>query len=213
MCTSFLAHQGSRKGASSDLLQRAAEQVLLFDSLLFDNDKHLYWHCFYYDTTHAHGTAHWGRANGWAFLAQALVLDRLPEEHPLRDRLLQLFRKRVENIIAYQDAQGMWHQLLDKPDSYPETSCTAMFVAAIAHGVNKGWLDSSFASVALQGWKAVCSQITPEGHVKNVCMGTGISRDLPFYYNRPAPLNDAHGLGAVVQAGIEINNVTTKTTE
>ena len=46
MCTSFLAHQGSRKGASSDLLQRAAEQVLLFDSLLFDNDKHLYWHCF-----------------------------------------------------------------------------------------------------------------------------------------------------------------------
>lgn len=213
MCTSFLAHQGSRKGASSDLLQRAAEQVLLFDSLLFDNDKHLYWHCFYYDTTHAHGTAHWGRANGWAFLAQALVLDRLPEEHPLRDRLLQLFRKRVENIIAYQDAQGMWHQLLDKPDSYPETSCTAMFVAAIAHGVNKGWLDSSFASVALQGWKAVCSQITPEGQVKNVCMGTGISRDLPFYYNRPAPLNDAHGLGAVVQAGIEINNVTTKTTE
>lgn len=117
------------------------------------------------------------------------------------------------NIIAYQDAQGMWHQLLDKPDSYPETSCTAMFVAAIAHGVNKGWLDSSFASVALQGWKAVCSQITPEGQVKNVCMGTGISRDLPFYYNRPAPLNDAHGLGAVVQAGIEINNVTTKTTE
>lgn len=85
-----------------------------------------------------------------------------------------------------------------------------MFVAAIAHGVNKGWLDSSFASVALQGWKAVCSQITPEGQVKNVCMGTGISRDLPFYYNRPAPLNDAHGLGAVVQAGIEINNVTTK---
>nr|WP_296989812.1 hypothetical protein [Prevotella sp.] len=49
--------------------------------------------------------------------------------------------------------------------------------------------------------------------MKNVCMGTGISRDLPFYYNRPAPLNDAHGLGAVVQAGIEINNVTTKTTE
>ena len=150
---------------------------MLFDSLLFDNDKHLYWHCFYYDTTHAHGTAHWGRANGWAFLAQALVLARL----------------------------------LDKPDSYSETSCTAMFVAAIAHGVNKGWIDSSFASVALQGWKAVCSQITPEGQVKNVCMGTGISRDLPFYYNRPAPLNDAHGLGAVVQAGIEINNVKTKT--
>lgn len=67
--------------------------------------------------------------------------------------------------------------------------------------------------VAQQGWKAICQQITPEGQVKGVCMGTGISRDLPFYYNRPAPLNDAHGLGAVVQAGIEINNVTTKTTE
>ena len=207
MCTSFLAHQGSRKGVSPELLQRAAEQVLVFDSLLYDKSKGLYWHCYYYDTTQAHGTAHWGRANGWAFLAQALLLDRLPVSHPLYNRLLTLFRQRVENLIAYQDAQGMWHQLLDKPDSYAETSCTAMFVAAIAHGVNKGWLDASFASVAQQGWKALCKQITTEGQLQGVCVGTGISRDLPFYYNRPTPLNDAHGLGAVVQAGIEMNHL------
>lgn len=207
MCTSFLVHQGSRKGASPALMQRAAEQVLLFDSLLFDAQKGLYKHCFYYDGAHEPGTAHWGRANGWAFLAQTLLLDRLPKSHPFYPRLLNLLRKRISNICAYQDAAGMWHQLLDKADSYPETSCTAMFVVAIAHAVSKGWIDAAFASVAKQGWKAICQQVTPEGQLLHVCMGTGISRDLPFYYSRPTPLNDAHGLGAVILAGIEMSKL------
>lgn len=207
MSTSFLAHQGSRKSSTVQLLQCAAEQVLLFDSLLYDKVKGLYWHCYYYDTTHSHGTAHWGRANGWAFLAQALLLDRLPTNHPLYTRLLNVFQHHIEAICAYQDAEGMWHQLLDKTDSYPETSCTSMFVCAIAHGVIKGWLDKSFSTVAQHGWSAICKRVTPEGQLQGVCMGTGISRDLPFYYTRPTPINDAHGLGVLIQAGILMNQL------
>lgn len=204
MCCSFLTHESSKNNDSKGYLDTAVHQVILYDSLLYDNKVGLYWHCFYYDAGHCPGTAHWGRANGWSFLAQTLVLGRIAENNPYRQKLLNIFRDRIRNICCYQDSLGMWHQLLDKPDSYPETSCTAMFIYAIAKGILNGWIDTSYATVAQKGWEAVCRNVTKDGQLRNVCIGTGISRDLPFYYSRPTPLNDAHGLGAVILAGIEM---------
>lgn len=209
MSCSFLAHEGSRMGVPDIYLTTAIQQLQLFDSILYDNQKGAYRHCYYYEQQEP-GIAYWGRANGWAFLAYSIVLDRLPKNHPLYSFTLNRFRHHIMRMCQYQDATGMWHQLLDKPDSYPETSCTAMFVYAIAKGVNKGWLDRSYASVANAGWKAIESQVTSDGQLRNVCIGTGISRDLPFYYNRPTPLNDAHGLGAFIMAGIEMERLEIK---
>ena len=47
-------------------------------------------------------------------------------------------------------------------------------------------------------------KITPDGQIKDICVGTGIENNMVFYYNRPARLNDTHGLGAVIDAGIEV---------
>ena len=79
-----------------------------------------------------------------------------------------------------------------------------MFAYAVTKGVNKGWLDKEFASIALRAWEGICTQISEKGEVSGICIGTGISHDLAFYYNRATPLNDAHGLGAIIQAGLEI---------
>jgi rhamnogalacturonyl hydrolase YesR len=43
--------------------------------------------------------------------------------------------------VAAQGGMGLWHQLLDKTDSYLETSASAMFTFTIARGVNRGWLS------------------------------------------------------------------------
>jgi unsaturated rhamnogalacturonyl hydrolase len=79
-----------------------------------------------------------------------------------------------------------------------------MFTYAVAKGVNRGWLDKSFASIALRGWDGIKTKISENGDVSGICVGTGLSRDLVFYYQRPAPLSDVHGLGAVIEAGLEI---------
>ena len=79
-----------------------------------------------------------------------------------------------------------------------------MFTYSIAKAVNNGWIDKSYVSVALEGWEGVKLNIQDDGQVKNICMGTGIENDLIFYYKRPAPLNDIHGLGPVLLAGTEI---------
>lgn len=209
MSCSFLAHYGSMQSQSNVYLAEAARQVQLFDSLLYDPTDHLYWHCYYYDSHHEPGVAHWGRANGWAMMAMTLVLDRLPRFDGVRGDLLSLYRRRVRDLCCRQDSAGMWHQLLDKPESYAETSCTAMFTYAIAKGICDGWIDRSYAEVVDRSWQALTNQLTTNGELLNVCIGTGISRALPFYYHRPAPLNDAHGLGPFILAGIQMNKLQT----
>lgn len=185
----------------------AAHQVVNFNKHLFNTDKGLMYHCWYSDTK-KNGVAFWGRANGWMLMAQVELLDRLPSNFPQRDTLLSLLRREIRGLVRYQDTSGLWHQLLDRPDSYLETSCTAMFTYAIARAVDKGYIDSSYASVARLGWKGVASKIRSDGEIEGVCTGTGVGDDLRFYYDRPAPLNDVHGIGAVILAGTEMKVLT-----
>jgi len=202
MSVSFLSRMGEWSG-DVRYFDDAALQVINFHKHLFDETRGLMVHCWYADVDRP-GVAFWGRANGWALLAQVDLLDRLPSEYPERDTLLHLLRKHIMGIARYQGGDGLWHQLLDKTDSYLETSCSAMFTYTVARAVNKGYIEPRYASIALRGWEGVMSKILSDGQVEGVCAGTGVSDDLVHYYRRPTPLNDIHGIGAVILAGVEI---------
>lgn len=206
MSVSFLSRMGE---LTSDIryFEFAATQVINFNKYLFNTNKGLMYHCWYSDTK-KNGVAFWGRANGWALLAQIDLLDRLPDNFPKRKRLLELFRRQLNGVVQYQNNSGLWHQLLDKNDSYLETSCSAMFTYVIARAVDKGYVSKDYTSIALKGWKGVKSKIRADGQIEGVCTGTGIGDNLAFYYNRPTPLNDVHGIGAVLLAGSEILQLT-----
>jgi unsaturated rhamnogalacturonyl hydrolase len=206
MGLSFLTRMGEFTG-DGKYFDDAARQVIQFHKYLYDEKTGLMHHCWYSDENRT-GKAFWGRANGWAILAQTDLLDRLPANHPLRDTLLTLFKRHMSGIAKYQDRNGLWHQLLDKTDSYLETSCSAMFTYAAARGIEMKYIESSFATVALKGWNGLMQKIGENGEVEGVCTGTIVSDDLAYYYNRPAPLNDVHGLGTILLAGAEIVNMT-----
>jgi rhamnogalacturonyl hydrolase YesR len=188
----------------------AAKQVINFHKHLFDDNMGLMHHCWYSDLNRK-GIALWGRANGWAILAQVYLLDYLPKNHPQRDTLLTLFRKHLLGVARYQGSEGLWHQLLDKTDSYLETSCSSMFTYSIARAVNKGYLDQRYKSIAERGWEGIQTRVRPDGQIEGVCAGTVVSEDLVHYYKRPTPLNDIHGIGFVILAGIEVSNLNNKT--
>ena len=181
----------------------ASVQVFNFNNYLFDEIKQLMYHNWYSDVNRT-GVAYWGRANGWAILAQVDLIDRLPKCYPQRDTLIKLFQRQILGIAKYQSASGLWHQLLDKEDSYLETSCSAMFTYAIARAVNQGYLIKRYKSVALEGWNGILTKIEPTGEIEGVCTGTVVSNNLVDYYDRPAPLNDIHGIGVILLAGSEI---------
>lgn len=185
----------------------AIKQIRQFTERMFVEDKGLYMHAWI-ESMDDHPAFHWGRANGWAVLTMTEVLDVLPEDYPGRDYVLEQYRKHVRGIIKYQSGEGFWHQLLDRNDSYLETSCTAIFTYCIARGINNGWLNPlAYGPTATLGWHAVSTQITDGGQVKNTCVGTGMAFDPAFYYYRPVSEYAAHGYGPVVWAGAEIINL------
>jgi rhamnogalacturonyl hydrolase YesR len=152
-----------------------------------------------------HPAFHWARANGWALLTMTEILDALPLNHPKRNYVLSLFRKHVEGLVKFQDGTGFWHQLLDKSDSYLETSATAIYTYCIAKGCNEGWLDKlAFAPAAALGWNAVSTKVNTEGQVEGTCVGTGMAFDPAFYYHRPVSKFAAHGYGPVIYAAAEM---------
>jgi rhamnogalacturonyl hydrolase YesR len=202
MSVVFLARRAELPGEDS-CFDDAARQVVNFHKYLFDDQLGVMDHCWYSDVQRP-GVAFWGRANGWALLAQVELLDRLPEGHPQRDTLLALLRRHIRGIVRLQGREGLWHQLLDKDDTFPETSCSAMFTYAIARGVNRGYIDLQFKEPVLRGWGGILTKIRPDGQIEGICAGTGVDEDLMFYYRRPTPLNDPHGIGAVLLAGAEV---------
>jgi rhamnogalacturonyl hydrolase YesR len=202
MSISFLSRMGELTG-DNKYFDDAAKQVINFNKYLFNENVGLMYHCWYSDINKP-GVAFWGRANGWAMLAQVDLLDRLPKNHPKRDTLITLLQRHILGISRYQGSEGLWHQLLDKVDSYLETSCTAMFTYTIARAVNKGYIDVRYVSIARRGWEGLMSKIRADGKIEGICEGKGVSDDLVFYYHRPTPLNDIHGIGAVLLAGAEI---------
>ena len=202
MSVSLLARMGKLTG-NAKYFDDAVKQVLQFHQYLWDTDKQIYYHCYYTDTRH-NGVAYWGRCNGWMMMAQADLLSVLPKNHPKYAQLLKLFQQQAIGIARYQSQSGLWHQLLDKTDSYEETSCSAMFTFAMARGVNRGWLEPDFAQVADFGWKGILSKITEQGDVTAICPGTGIAPSLPVYYTRPVEKNTPIDEGPVLRAGGEI---------
>lgn len=209
MSVSLLSQMGKYTGESK-YFDEAARQIIQIAGYLWCPEKQLFYHCYYTDLNRT-GVAFWGRANGWITVSLGMLLEVLPATHPKRTELIQLLEKQIVGFSRYQNANGMWNQLLDKEDSYDESSVTAMFVYGVAKAVNHGWIDGKYASIARAGWKALKdTQITADGHFRNVCVGTGISDDLPFYYNRPVGENEKHGLGLILETGIEIMKLTSK---
>ena len=182
----------------------AARQVMLFASRMWVEADGLFRHGWV-EAMEPHPAFYWGRANGWALLTLCEVLDVLPGDHPQRTAIIELLRKHAAGLARRQHHTGFWHQLLDRDDTYLETSATAIYTYCLAHAVNEGWIDAkAFGPVALQGWHAVQSAVNDKGQVVNVCVGTGMGFDATFYAHRPVHVMAAHGYGPTIWAGAEI---------
>lgn len=202
MAISFLARMGKMTG-DKKYIDDAANQVINYHKYLWCPEKQIFYHCYHTDNQE-HGVAHWSRANGWVFMATADLLQVMPQDHPRRAEVLECFRRQCSGVARYQGKNGLWHQLLDKEDSYEEITGTAMFVFGIARGVKRGWLHPDFIYVAEQGLKGMLSKISAEGDVTAICVGTGIMPSPAYYYNRPTQENDPMGEGPVLRALIEM---------
>jgi unsaturated rhamnogalacturonyl hydrolase len=202
MSVPFLAQMGRLTGDVS-YYDDAARQVIQFSARLFDETRGLYDHSWF-EGMDPDPKFYWARGAGWAMMATAELLSVLPEDHPQRPAVLVIFRKAAQGAAAAQGSTGLWHQLLDRPDSYLETSGSAMFTFALARGVNRGWLPPTYAPVAQAGWRAIERRVRADGQIEGICVGTTAASDAAYYCNRPTDLAAAQGYGPVLMAGAEV---------
>ncbi len=185
----------------------AVKQVLQFSERMFNKDIDLYMHGWVEDMN-PHIEFHWARANGWALLAMTELLDVLPTSHPGYKKVLSQLQTHIKGLASYQSDNGLWHQLLERNDSYLETSATAIYTFCIAKAINKSWIDAkAYSPMCLLAWNAIATKVNNKGQVEGTCVGTGMAFDPAFYYYRPTNVFAAHGYGPVLLAGAEVINL------
>ncbi|MGA3135298.1 MAG: glycoside hydrolase family 88 protein [Terracidiphilus sp.] len=143
----------------------------------------------------------WGRGNGWFAAGMAEMLRDLPKDHPQRARIVAGYKRMMAALLKYQGKDGMWRQLIDHPEAWPESSSTGMFTFAMITGVKLGVLDGKkYGPAARKGWLSVIGYIDQNGDVTQVCAGTGKLNDLDYYLARPRLTGDFHGQAPILWA-------------
>jgi rhamnogalacturonyl hydrolase YesR len=143
----------------------------------------------------------WGRGNGWVAAGMTEMLLSLPEDHPLRPEILSSYRKMMAELAKDQNADGMWRQLIDRPEAWEESSSTGMFTFAMIEGVRHGWLaEETYGPVARRSWIALAGFVDQNADVTNICVGTGKENNYDYYLARPRQTGDFHGQAPVLWA-------------
>jgi unsaturated rhamnogalacturonyl hydrolase len=168
----------------------------------------------------------WGRAEGWYAMALVDVLDFLPVNHPARSQVIAIFQKTARGIMRWQDAQtGLWWQVMDQGDrqgNYREATASAMFVYALAKGVNHGYLSRDYIPAVEKGYAGILQNfLQPDGEnrwsLTHCCSVAGLGglnsngkiRDgsFQYYVHEPIVANDLKGVGPFIQAGLEMETL------
>ena len=143
----------------------------------------------------------WGRGDGWVAVGMAELLRDLPKDHPQHARILSGYKLMMASLLKYQGKDGMWRQLIDHDESWPEASSTGMFTFAMVTGVKNGWLDAAtYGPAARKAWIGLVGYIDQHGDVTNVCEGTNKVNSYDFYMTRKRKTGDFHGQAPVLWA-------------
>jgi rhamnogalacturonyl hydrolase YesR len=201
-----LQAQAFRATAMTVYLDRAAKTMAAYlDRLQQPNG--LFFHT-------AKSPQHWGRGNGWFAAGMAELLRTLPAAHPGRARIMAGYTKMMAGLLAYQTSTGLWRQLIDHPESWIETSSSAMFTYAMVTGVKNGWLDpATYGPAARNAWLNLVTYLDANANLKEVCVGTGEAygvvggdqnAQVKYYLDRGRSVGDFHGQAPVLWSAAEL---------
>lgn len=166
----------------------------------------------------------WSRAMGWYLMALVDVLEYLPAGHPGREKMVAALNRAVQALANVQDGpSGLWYQVLDqggRAGNYHEASGSAMYVYAIARGVRLGYLQESNLPVAERGFRGLLQHLVTVDerglvNLDQICGACGLGgnpyRDgsYEYYVNERVVRNDYKGVGALILAAIEMEQITT----
>jgi unsaturated rhamnogalacturonyl hydrolase len=207
-----------------------AKQFRLIDEYLYDAKSGLFYHGWdsakiqsWVNPITGASSNFWGRAVGWYAMACVDVLDFLPANHPARKQIIAELKKVSGGIVKWQDADsGLWWQVMDqgkRKGNYLEATASAMFVYALAKGVNRGYLSRDYVPAIFKSYNGIITRLVKTDgdkiSIEQCCQVAGLGnfsgkiRDGSFnyYISEPVVENDLKGVGPFILAGIEVQKL------
>ncbi|UKS28684.1 glycoside hydrolase family 88 protein [Paenibacillus sp. HWE-109] len=184
-------------------LQESIRQFLVHLKYLTDVRTGLFYHGWTFIGNHHFAGALWARGNSWYTAGLVDYLDIAPLPEGISQFLISSLERQVQALAALQDESGLWHTLLDHPDSYLETSASAAFAYGILKAVRRGFIDERYLAVGLKALDGVLGKIDEEGVVHGVSYGTALKDNLDYYRNIkqcPMPYGQSMTLLLMVEA-------------
>ena len=138
----------------------------------------------------------WSRGHGWLMRGMVESLEVMPRGSDEYQELQNYLRELAAALLAVQDENGMWHQLLHLPpeDSYPETSGTALISYNLARAVKLGALpETPYRAAAVRALQGVARCVSADGAVSGTCKAPGPLRSIDSYFRTPGEPDDPHG--------------------
>lgn len=191
MVCPFFARYGAVTG-NTGAIDDSAKQIKVQAKHLQDPNTGLFRHKWRETPNSYPDGTFWARGNGWVTVGIVDSLEYLPQDHPDREQLVEIFRDTCDGLLERQDRSGFWHNLVDSVESSLETSGTLLFAYSFKRGVDMGILPEDPYNEAARRAMDVCEGVVnDDGDVRRVSLPEGDN----------VPLEDTtYGQGAFIRA-------------
>jgi unsaturated rhamnogalacturonyl hydrolase len=151
-------------------LDDAIWQIRGFKKRLWNPQARLYAHIWNEDRNELTRPAHWGVGNGWVAAGITRVIRTLPESQSNDRQMLQAHVKEViDGCLAHQREGGLFHDVVDQPNTFVETILSQMLAYSIYRGIVGGWLPTTYRERADKMREAAHQKVDDRGYVQGVC--------------------------------------------
>lgn len=160
MMVNVFAARFGRARDDAELTALAARLPFAFARVLVDPKSRLFAHAYFVALRRrVPRGAHWLRGNGWALASLAATIEALDARHPDAPALRALLRTTALAIVPHQREDGFFGTLIDRHDTYPESSGTALVACGLFDGVRLGVLSTDLLQPAERAMRALVASL------------------------------------------------------
>jgi hypothetical protein len=173
----------AKHGDPNEYYQPLVEMMKLSHEALFNPQTKLWAHG---SKRGAETTPAWSRGHGWMLMGLVGIIEILPKDHPDYPLMVQYLQETAEGLSRYQDATGMWHCIVDDPETRLEASGTAMILNSYCKAWQAGVCQTPQVKEMLtKAWYGLKAH-TVGGRTFSFLWGQGATNDKKAYSVNPS---------------------------
>ncbi|MCL1989157.1 MAG: glycoside hydrolase family 88 protein [Firmicutes bacterium] len=147
----------------------AVKQADGYINALWDSERKLFRHIWDDEQQKFAVAEYWGVGNGWAIAGLSKLINGLPLQYDqVRRKYIQIVTETINAALQLEE-KGMFHNFLDKSETFLEFNFSQMLVYTIKIGIENGWLLETLQNKADEIRQIIRENVDEYGFVKPVC--------------------------------------------